>query len=86
MHTQAILLPYRETALTSLVYGRIRTVSYYAGIPGQLRACVDSVLHALSRACVRVCLYRKRTYFRGHNISWVKISRGLIFVGKSSPP
>ena len=31
-------------------------------------------------------IYRKRTNFRGHNISWVKFLRGLIFVGKSSPP
>ena len=30
--------------------------------------------------------YCKRTNFRGHNISWVKVSRGFIFVGKSSPP
>ena len=26
--------------------------------------------------------YRKRTNFRGHKISWVKFSRGLVFVGK----
>ena len=30
--------------------------------------------------------YRKCTNFCGHNISWVKSSRGLIFVGKSSQP
>ena len=31
-------------------------------------------------------VYRKHTNFCGHNISWVKFSRGLIFVGKISPP
>ena len=30
--------------------------------------------------------YRKHTNFCGHNILWVKFLRGLIFVGKSSPP
>ena len=30
-------------------------------------------------------VYRKRTNFHGYNISWVKLSRGLILVGKSSP-
>ena len=28
---------------------------------------------------------RRRTYFRGHNISWVKFLRGQIFVGGGSP-
>ena len=39
--------------------------------------------------CTKRCIssfYRKCTNFRGHNISWVKFSRVLIFVGKSSPP
>ena len=31
-------------------------------------------------------MYRKRTNFCGHNISWIKFLRGLIFMGKSSPP
>ena len=29
--------------------------------------------------------YRRRTNFHGHNISWVKFSRGQIFVGGGSP-
>ena len=33
-----------------------------------------------------VLIYRRRTKFHGHNISWVKFTMGLIFVGKSSPP
>ena len=41
--------------------------------------------------CVCVCYvelvsYRKRTNFCGHKILWVKFLRGLIFIGKSSPP
>ena len=31
-----------------------------------------------------IMYYRKHTNFRGDNISLVKFSRGLIFVGKSS--
>ena len=34
----------------------------------------------------KMCIYRKGANFRGHNISWVKFWRRLIFVGKSSPP
>ena len=30
--------------------------------------------------------YCKHTNSRGHNISWVKFLRGLIYVGKSNPP
>ena len=30
-------------------------------------------------------IHRRRTNFRGHNISWVKFLRGQIFVGGGSP-
>ena len=35
--------------------------------------------------CRLIKAYRRRTNFCGHNISWVKFSRGQIFVGGGSP-
>ena len=43
-----------------------------------------STIHSLKLAMHHV--YRKHTNFHGHSISWVKFSRGLLFVGKSSQP
>ena len=39
--------------------------------------------NTLANVCT---LYRKCKNFHGHNISWVKFSRGYIFMGESSPP
>ena len=49
--------------------------------------CSHASHHTIQKcALLQIALqYRRRTNFRGHNISWVKFSRGQIFVGGGSP-
>ena len=45
----------------------------------------ESTFHNIATFHTPIPTYRRRTNFRGHNISWVKFSRGQIFVDGGSP-